>query len=143
MRYPALAASPHPPWDASSFAPPEVNIINNMMIARFHHGPSALTYIWFYHQVKNHGPWDYKNQSGKQYANFGNFHYGAVGHAAGIADEVLLRAAGAAQILAGTSSPAFSVDLTLYIQTSFLSYGCDNFLRIYSRGERYPSALCG
>lgn len=35
------------------------------------------------------------------------------------------------------------VDLTLYIQTPFLSYGCDNFLRIYSRGERYPSALCG
>ncbi|MBV8044521.1 DUF4136 domain-containing protein [Pluralibacter sp.] len=35
------------------------------------------------------------------------------------------------------------VDLTLYIQTLFLSYGCDNFLRIYSRGERYPSALCG
>lgn len=35
------------------------------------------------------------------------------------------------------------LDLTLYIQTSFLSYGCDNFLRIYSRGERYPSALCG
>lgn len=35
------------------------------------------------------------------------------------------------------------VDLTLYIQTLFLSYGYDNFLRIYSRGERYPSALCG
>lgn len=35
------------------------------------------------------------------------------------------------------------VDLPLYIQTRFLSYGCDNFLRIYSRGERYPSALCG
>ncbi|EHD23249.1 hypothetical protein EH206_19720 [Brenneria nigrifluens DSM 30175 = ATCC 13028] len=35
------------------------------------------------------------------------------------------------------------VDLTLYIQTFLLSYGCDNFLRIYSRGERYPSALCG
>ena len=31
----------------------------------------------------------------------------------------------------------------LYIQTFLLSYGCDNFLRIYSRGERYPSALCG
>jgi hypothetical protein len=39
---------------------------------------------------------------------------------------------------------AFGVlDLTLYIQTPFLSYGCDNFLRLYSRGERYPSALCG
>ncbi len=36
-----------------------------------------------------------------------------------------------------------SVDLPLYIQTHFLSYGCDNFLRINSRGERYPSALCG
>ena len=29
------------------------------------------------------------------------------------------------------------LDLTLYIQTRFLSYGCDKFLRIYSRGERY------
>lgn len=36
-----------------------------------------------------------------------------------------------------------NLDLTLYIQTHFLSYGCDNFLRINSRGERYPSALCG
>ena len=36
-----------------------------------------------------------------------------------------------------------TVDLTLYIQTHFLSYGCDNFLRINSRGERYSSALCG
>ncbi|MCG8710950.1 hypothetical protein JHU04_004269, partial [Brenneria sp. 4F2] len=26
------------------------------------------------------------------------------------------------------------LDLTLYIQTFLLSYGCDNFLRIYSRG---------
>jgi len=37
----------------------------------------------------------------------------------------------------------YFVDLTLYIQTHFLSYGCDNFLRINFRGERYPSALCG
>lgn len=36
-----------------------------------------------------------------------------------------------------------ALDLALYIQTCFLSYGCDNFLRIYSRGERYPSALWG
>lgn len=40
--------------------------------------------------------------------NFGNFHYGAVGHAAGITDGVLLRAAGGAQILAGTSSADFA-----------------------------------
>ena len=107
MRYPTLAASPHPPYDVSSFSPPGVNILQNMMLAKLHHGPSALTYLWFYQQVKNHGPWDYKNQHGKQYANFGNFHYGAVGHAAGIPDEILLRAAGWAQSRAGTSSPAF------------------------------------
>lgn len=108
MRYPTLAASPHPPFDVSSFAPPGVNIINNMMMARFHRGPSALTYIWFYYQVRNHGPWDYKNQRGRKYAAFGNFNYGAVGAAAGIPDQILLRGAGAAQILAGTSRPEFA-----------------------------------
>lgn len=35
------------------------------------------------------------------------------------------------------------VNLTLYSQTHFPSYCCDNFRRINSRGERYPSALCG
>lgn len=35
------------------------------------------------------------------------------------------------------------LDLTLYIQTFLFSYDCDNFLRIYSRGERYSNALCG
>ena len=44
---------------------------------------------------------------------------------------------------AGQEVEYFNMDLTLYIQTLFLSYGYDNFLRIYSRGERYPSALCG
>ncbi|WP_310793426.1 polymorphic toxin type 44 domain-containing protein [Enterobacter sp. R1(2018)] len=67
-----------------------------MMMARFHRGPSALTYIWFYYQVRNHGPWDYKNQRGRKYAAFGNFNYGAVGAAAGIPDQILLRGAGAA-----------------------------------------------
>ncbi|MFK3216723.1 hypothetical protein ITH51_06575 [Salmonella enterica subsp. enterica serovar Weltevreden] len=42
-----------------------------------------------------------------------------------------------------TDVAAVVMDLTLYIQTFLLSYDCDNFLRIYSRGERYPSALCG
>ncbi|EHF5014972.1 hypothetical protein AA621_005106, partial [Enterobacter hormaechei] len=41
-----------------------------------------------------------------EYANFGNFHYGAVGAAAGIPEGILLRGAGTAQILAGTSDPA-------------------------------------
>ncbi|MBG0656388.1 hypothetical protein I4P16_13360 [Enterobacter hormaechei] len=77
-----------------------------MMMARFHRGPSALTYAWFYQQVRGHGPWDYK-QHGRQFESFGNFHYGAVGHAAGISGEVLLRGAGWAQSRAGTTVPAF------------------------------------
>lgn len=63
-----------------------------------------MTFVWFYQMVRNGGPWDYK-QGKRQYANFGNFHYGAVGAAAGISDGVLLRGAGVAQILAGTSNP--------------------------------------
>ena len=106
MRYPTLAASPHPPFVVSSFAPPGVNIVSNMMMARFHRAPSALTYAWFYQQVRGHGQWDYK-QRDRQFESFGNFHYGAVGHAAGIPDEVLLRGAGWAQSRAGTTDAAF------------------------------------
>ncbi|WP_173634337.1 polymorphic toxin type 44 domain-containing protein [Paramixta manurensis] len=99
MRYPTLAASPHPPYDVSSFAPPGINIVNNMMMARFHKGPSALTFAWFYQQVRLHGPWDYKTRLGRQYENF---HYGAVGGtAAGITEPVLLRVAGWAQSRSG------------------------------------------
>ena len=94
MRYPVRAVSPHPPWDFSSFAPPGVDIIKNMMMARLHKGPSALTLHWFYHQVRLRGPWDYKNTINKCYENFGNFNYGATGTAAGIPAEILLRAAG-------------------------------------------------
>lgn len=107
MRYAVKAVKIHPPFDISSFSPPGVSVTSNMMIARFHHGPSALTYLWFYKQVRGHGPWDYKNQLGRKYENFGNFHYGAVGVAAGIKPEVLLRGAGFAQKSAGTSSPDF------------------------------------
>lgn len=107
MRRPAIAVKPQPPYDISSFSPPGVSLSNNMMIARFHYGPSALTYLWFYKQVRGHGPWDYKNILGRQYENFGNFHFGAVGIAAGIQPEILSRAAGLAQILAGTSDPGF------------------------------------
>lgn len=62
------------------------------------------TYYWFYHQVKNHGPWDYKQQR-HDLANFGNFNYGATGFAAGIPEETLYKGAGFAQIRAGTSNP--------------------------------------
>lgn len=100
MRFPVYST----PYDISSFAPPGVDVVSHMVIARLHGGASLMAYVWFYQMVRNHGPWDYK-QSHPQYANFGNFHYGAIGAAAGIPDGVLLRGAGAAQILAGTSNP--------------------------------------
>lgn len=66
--------------------------------------PSDL--LWFYNQVRNKGPWDFK-QLGSQYSDFGNFHYGAVGKAMGISEQVLLRAAGWAQSKAGTTLNSF------------------------------------
>lgn len=84
---------------------PGASIVNNMMIARFHKGPSALTYIWFYGMVRLHGPWDYKSLSGRQYADYGNFNYGAVGTAAGISEQILLRGAGWAQSRSGNGDP--------------------------------------
>lgn len=72
----------------------------------FSRGGDAFLFSGFYSQVKNRGPWDFK-QRGPQYENFGNFHYGAVGTAAGISAAMLLRAAGAAQSKAGTSNVEF------------------------------------
>jgi hypothetical protein len=60
--------------------------------------------IWFRDQVKNKGPWDYK-QRGSQYQDFGNFNYGAAGLAVGFDERTLLREAGRAQQAAGTSRP--------------------------------------
>ncbi|MEG5321252.1 polymorphic toxin type 44 domain-containing protein [Enterobacter bugandensis] len=62
--------------------------------------------IWFYQRVRNRGPWDYK-QKNKLWADYGNFHYGAVGYAAGIPAEILHIAAGAAQEVAKTSLPVW------------------------------------
>ncbi|MCA2028392.1 type IV secretion protein Rhs [Enterobacter sp. K16B] len=67
---------------------------------------APLTYIWFYQRVRNRGPWDYK-QKNKLWADYGNFHYGAVGYAAGIPAEILHIAAGAAQEVAKTSLPVW------------------------------------
>ena len=96
---------------SSPIAPPGVSIEENMRIAQskgayFSRGGDAFLLSWFYSQVRNRGPWDFK-QRGPQYENFGNFHYGAVGTAAGISREILLRAAGAAQSRAGTSNIEF------------------------------------
>jgi YD repeat-containing protein len=65
-------------------------------------------YAWFYHQVKTGGPWDYKklstysyragNEIKTQFEDFGNFHYGMTGAAAGFDLDQLLRLAGRAQV---------------------------------------------
>jgi RHS repeat-associated protein len=67
----------------------------------------AFKYHLFYLLVRNHGPWDYKQRKGGDYQAFGNFNYGASGRAFGIPSQVLLRAAGAAQLAAGTSDPGW------------------------------------
>jgi RHS repeat-associated protein len=60
---------------------------------------------WFYNQVKNRGPWDYKQYGGYQNQAFGNFNYGAAGAANGFGSTTLKRMAGWAQTQAGTSNP--------------------------------------
>ncbi|MBI5242560.1 MAG: type IV secretion protein Rhs [Elusimicrobia bacterium] len=82
--------------------PAGTDLDKNIEEARKHKGDL----LWFYRQVRNKGPWDFK-QKGKTYENFGNFHYGAVGRATGIPKAILLRAAGLAQKKADTSQPEF------------------------------------
>ena len=78
-------------------APPGVSARDNVLEAGIRRDP-----FWFYDQVRNGGPWDYKQQ-GSEYEAFGNFNYGATGAATGFAPRFLLRQAGRAQIEAGTS----------------------------------------
>lgn len=92
-------------------SPPSVSLDENLLEAKrqndyFKNGGSAYLFSWFYTKVRNGGEFDYK-QRGRQYASFGNFNYGAAGTAAGISEAVLLRAAGAAQTVAGTSQAEF------------------------------------
>jgi len=54
------------------------------------------TYYWFYQKVRNHRPWDYKQQD-RKLADFGNFNYGAAGFAAGILEKTLYMGVGFAQ----------------------------------------------
>ncbi|MDX8378130.1 MAG: polymorphic toxin type 44 domain-containing protein [Mariprofundales bacterium] len=59
----------------------------------------------FRDSVKNSGQWDYK-QKGTSWENFGNYNYGATGAASGLFTlDTLLREAGRAQTIAGTSKP--------------------------------------
>jgi hypothetical protein len=88
--------------------PSSADIDKNIEEATAH----KLDYPWFYGQVRNNGPWDYK-QEDRKYADFGNFNYGATGKAAGFSEETLLRSAGWAQVQAGTSRPEWGKPMTL------------------------------
>jgi hypothetical protein len=99
-----VANSPY----SAPLAPPGVDINENIRraaAARFHVKGSE----WFYNQVRNKGPWDYKQLDSTLYRDFGNFNYGATGAAFGFSEETLLRFAGWAQVEAGTSQPDWGV----------------------------------
>lgn len=82
----------------------EMNIWAAKSQIGFINGP--MDAVWFYNMVRNGGPWDYK-QKGRQYQDFGNFNFGAVGYAIGIPEDVLLRGAGWAQSRAGTTTSSW------------------------------------
>lgn len=85
-----------------------VKIDKNIELAEAHRG----NFLWFYNQVRNGGPWDYK-QIDKDFEQFGNFNYGATGAAAGFSEATLLRAAGWANVRAGTSQPGWGKPVSL------------------------------
>jgi len=83
----------------------------------------------FYAMVHNTGPWDYKQVSilddfgelpaRSPFEDFGNFNYGAAGAAAGFPLDVLLRAAGAASLIADPRR----LDLGLSVPWGAAPYG--------------------
>ncbi|MCJ8205798.1 polymorphic toxin type 44 domain-containing protein [Pseudomonas sp. RGM2987] len=94
-------------------SPPDVKLDANLeeakklrQAAEIIAGGEAYVLGVFYSKVRNNGDWDYK-QRGREFEEFGNFNYGATGTAAGIPEQILLRAAGAAQSVAGTSREEF------------------------------------
>ena len=84
-----------PPPPPTPSAPPDVDIDKNAEQAAHH------SWTWFRDQVKTGGPWDFKNghyDNPGQYENYGNYHFGYTGKAAGFPDYVLETGAGIAQI---------------------------------------------
>jgi RHS repeat-associated protein len=68
---------------------------------------SATDLKWFYNQVQNKGPWDYK-QYDRAYQAYGNYNFGYAGTRQGIPAPVLRAGAGYAQVRAGTSDWSFA-----------------------------------
>jgi len=94
-------------------APPGVSLDENMKRAEESWDP-----FWFYDQVRNKGPWDYK-QRDPAYEDYGNFHYGATAKAFGFPDDLIRRMAGWAQQRGGNSRREFGHPL------GFSPYGDD------------------
>jgi type VI secretion system secreted protein VgrG len=98
-------------------APPGADVNTNIRDAARQYNPA-----WFFRQVRNKGPWDYKQQGkGREiggnynpYEAFGNFNYGATAAAFGFPDQVVLRLAGFAQWRAGTSLPEYGSPFGLF-----------------------------
>ena len=68
--------------------------------------------IWFYNQVKTGGPWDYKFGGNRQFQDFGNFHFGAVGTAFGWPQYQLLKEAGLNQLTGLNPNPKWGTPQT-------------------------------
>ncbi|MDO5625948.1 MAG: polymorphic toxin type 44 domain-containing protein [Pseudomonadota bacterium] len=86
--------------------PPSVSMDQNIQDAQSRHSANPADWVWFYNQVKNGAPWDYKQQ-GAQYQDFGNYNFGLTAAAMGIPENIALRGAGYAQQRAGTSDPTW------------------------------------
>jgi hypothetical protein len=90
----------------------------------------TLYFPWWYNQVKNKGPWDYKQQ-GKYYddlgrlskrspfEDFGNFNYGATAAAHGIPEWLALRGAGWASLKADPSREKMGLGLPWSLRHPF------------------------
>ncbi len=102
---------------------------------------------WLYQKVRNKGPWDYKQQ-GPQYADYGNFNFGAVARELGLNKTQALRLAGWAQVKAGTSRPSWGTPGSLFeiftnADTGTRSYGDDpKDAKQIKRGIKYTNRKC-
>jgi RHS repeat-associated protein len=92
---------------------------------------SQHAYYEFYYAVRTGGIWDYKKY-GKQYEDFGNYHFGIVGAAFGYSLYTLQSGAGYYQILSGTSSWDF---MSSYWDDSEDSYWIRQGFKDYQAGN--------
>ena len=136
------AASSCSAGNTSPVAPPvlDANLNGNARFMEFLKGELSFVgrLLYFKSKVGNKQVWDFK-QLGSQYQDYGNYHYGTVGVALGIPEQVLLRAAGWAQMQAGTTqetwghylgSAPFGDDPN---DQAWIKKGIDYYKNVYSK----------